>query len=82
MVRGIPEKSFGKIPKYLHMLREANPGTHTFYETDVDGRFRFLFVSFGRSVQGFQTAMRQVLVVDGTFLKSKYKGVLLVATAL
>ncbi|XP_048613141.1 uncharacterized protein LOC125587056 [Brassica napus] len=82
MVRGIPEKSFGKIPKYLHMLREANPGTHTFYETDVDGRFRFLFVSFGQSVRGFQTAMRQVLVVDGTFLKSKYKGVLLAATAL
>ncbi|XP_013658548.2 uncharacterized protein LOC106363339 [Brassica napus] len=82
MVRGIPEKSFGKIPKYLHMLREANPRTHTFYETDVDGRFRFLFVSFGQSVRGFQTAMRQVLVVDGTFLKSKYKGVLLAATAL
>ncbi|XP_056842887.1 uncharacterized protein LOC130495502 [Raphanus sativus] len=82
MVRGIPEKSFEKIPKYLHMLKEANPGTHTFYETDVDGRFRFLFVSFGQSVRGFHTAMRKVLVVDGTFLKSKYKGVLLVATAL
>ncbi|XP_013700327.1 uncharacterized protein LOC106404128 [Brassica napus] len=47
MVRGIPEKSFGKI-----------------------------------QIRGFQTAMRQFLVVDGTFLKSKYKGVLLAATAL
>ncbi|KAF3581577.1 hypothetical protein DY000_02030205 [Brassica cretica] len=37
LVRGIPEQSFGKILKYLHMLKEANPGTHTFYETDVDG---------------------------------------------
>ncbi|XP_013709047.1 uncharacterized protein LOC106412683 [Brassica napus] len=82
MVGGIPEKSFGKIPKYLHMLREANPGMHMFYKTDVDGRFRFLFASFGQSVRGFQTAMRQVLVVDGTFLKSKYKGVLLAATTL
>ncbi|XP_013607999.1 PREDICTED: uncharacterized protein LOC106314716 [Brassica oleracea var. oleracea] len=62
LVRGIPEQSFGKILKYLHMLKEANPGTHTFYETDVDGKFRFLFLSFGQS--------------------SKYKGVLLVATAL
>ncbi|XP_013589103.1 PREDICTED: uncharacterized protein LOC106297409 [Brassica oleracea var. oleracea] len=82
LVRGIPEQSFGKIPKYLHMLKEANPGTHTFYETDVDGKFRFLFVSFGQSVQGFHTSMQKVFVVDGTFLKSKYKGVLLVATAL
>ncbi|XP_013718396.1 uncharacterized protein LOC106422114 [Brassica napus] len=82
LVRGIPEQSFGKIPKYLHMLKEANPGTHTFYETDVDGKFRFLFVSFGQSVRGFHTSMRKFLVVDGKFLKSKYKGVLLVATAL
>ncbi|XP_048615620.1 uncharacterized protein LOC125588355 [Brassica napus] len=50
LVIGIPEQSFDKILKYLHMLKEANPGTHTFYETDVDGKFRFLFVSFGQSV--------------------------------
>ena len=57
LVRGIPEQSFGKILKYLHMLEEANPGTHTFYETDVDGKFRFLFVLFGKSVRGFHTSM-------------------------
>lgn len=82
MVRGIPDQSFEKIPKYLHMLREANPGTHAAYETDVDGRFRFLFISFGQSVRGFHTAIRKVLVLDGTFLKGKYRGTLLVATAL
>ena len=57
LVRGIPEQSFGKFPKYLHMLKEANQGTHTFYETDVDGKFRFLFVLFGKSVRGFHTSM-------------------------
>ncbi|XP_013650933.2 uncharacterized protein LOC106355559 [Brassica napus] len=62
-VRGIPEESYGKIPKYLHMLREANP-------------------AFGQSIRGFNTVMRRVIVVDGTFLKSKFKGVLLVATAI
>ncbi|CDY57340.1 BnaC09g51880D [Brassica napus] len=55
LVRGIPEQSFGKILKYLHMLKEANPGTYTFYETGVDGKFRFLFISFGQSVRGFHT---------------------------
>ncbi|XP_018474808.2 uncharacterized protein LOC108846094 [Raphanus sativus] len=81
-VRGIPEEVYGEIPKYLHMMKEANPGSHTFYETDTNGRFRFLFISYGQSIRGFQTALRRVIVVDGTFLKSKYKGVLLVATAL
>ena len=31
-VKGIPEKGYEKIPKYLHMMKEANPGSHTFYE--------------------------------------------------
>ncbi|CAG7862803.1 unnamed protein product [Brassica rapa] len=82
LVRGIPDQSFGKFLKYLHMLKEANPGIHTFYETNFDGKFRFLFVSFGQLVRDFHTAMRKILIVDGTFLKSKYKGVLLVATTL
>uniref|UniRef100_A0A0D3BCV1 Uncharacterized protein n=1 Tax=Brassica oleracea var. oleracea TaxID=109376 RepID=A0A0D3BCV1_BRAOL len=81
-VRGIPEESYGKIPKYLHMLRETNSGTHSSYETGVNGRFRYLFIAFGKSIRGFSKVMRRVIVVDGTFLKSKFKGVLLVATAI
>ncbi|XP_048596168.1 uncharacterized protein LOC125607227 [Brassica napus] len=81
-VKGLPEEGYEKIPKYLHMMREANPGSHTSYERDSEGRFRFLFISFGQSLRGFYVAIRKVIVVDGTFLKSKYKGVLLVATAL
>ncbi|XP_019084935.1 PREDICTED: uncharacterized protein LOC109126186 [Camelina sativa] len=80
-VRGIPEKSYAKIPKYLHMLQEANSGTFTNYEIEFDGRFKYLFTSFGQSRSGFYKAMRKVIVVDGIFLKNKYKGVLLVATA-
>ncbi|XP_013751169.2 uncharacterized protein LOC106453468 [Brassica napus] len=81
-VKGIPEKGYEQILKYLHMMKEANPGSHMFYERDTKGRFRFLFISFGQSVRGFYAAIRKVIGVDGTFLKSKYKGVLLVATAL
>ncbi|XP_010513213.2 PREDICTED: uncharacterized protein LOC104789175 [Camelina sativa] len=80
-VRGIPEKSFAKIPNYLHMLKEVNPGTHTNYDVDCDGRFKYLFISFGQSIRGFNKKIRKVIVVDGTFLKNKYEGVLLVATA-
>ena len=81
-VKGLPEEGYEKILKYLHMMREANPGSHTSYERDSKGRFRFLFISFDQSLRGFYVAIRKVIVVDGTFLESKYKGVLLVATAL
>ncbi|XP_013713321.2 uncharacterized protein LOC106417000 [Brassica napus] len=82
VVRGILEKGYEKVLKYLYMMKEANPGSHTFYETESNGRFRFLFISHGQSICGFYAAIRKIIVVDGTFLKSKYKGVLLVATAL
>ncbi|XP_024013383.1 uncharacterized protein LOC112087744 [Eutrema salsugineum] len=64
VARGIPEKGYGKIPKYLHMLKQANPGTHTHFETDSDNRFKYLFIAFGQSIRGFYRAMRKVIVVD------------------
>ncbi|XP_013615606.1 PREDICTED: uncharacterized protein LOC106321943, partial [Brassica oleracea var. oleracea] len=79
--RGIPDRNYSKVPAYLHMIKEANPGTHTHYETNEKGRFMYLFMSFGQSVRGFYNAMRRVIVVDGSFLKNKYKETLLVATA-
>ncbi|XP_013703066.2 uncharacterized protein LOC106406869 [Brassica napus] len=78
--RGIPDRNYAKIPAYLHMIKEANPGTHIHYETNEKARFMYLFMSFGQSIRGFNNAMRRVIVVDGTFLKNKYRGVLLVAT--
>ncbi|XP_048622712.1 uncharacterized protein LOC125591866 [Brassica napus] len=79
--RGIPDRSYSKILAYLHMIKEANPGTHTHYETNEKGRFMYLFMSFGQSVRGFYNAMQREIFIYGTFLKKKYKGVLLVATA-
>ncbi|CAA7057580.1 unnamed protein product [Microthlaspi erraticum] len=62
-VRGIPEESYGKIPMYLHMAKEANPGTHTAYKTDPDGSFRYMFIAYGQSIRGFHKVMRQLHVV-------------------
>ena len=47
------------------MLEKVNPGIITHIGVDING-FKF---------------MRKVVGIDGTFLKSQYKGVLLVATA-
>ncbi|XP_010430913.1 PREDICTED: uncharacterized protein LOC104715176 [Camelina sativa] len=42
-------------------------------------RFLYTFLAFGASIQGF-SQLRRVLVVDGTHLTGKYKGVLFTAS--
>lgn len=80
---GTDEESFGKLEEYLHVLKIANPGTVTDIKTEIDKdgseRFLYMFLAFGASIEGFRK-LRRVLVVDGTHLKGKYKGVLLTAS--
>ncbi|XP_056846882.1 uncharacterized protein LOC130497765 isoform X2 [Raphanus sativus] len=82
-ILGTEEESYLKLPQYLHMLKLANPGTVADLETEVDDdgdeRFLYLFLSFGASISGFKK-LRLVLVIDGTHLGGKYKGVLLTAS--
>lgn len=79
-VRGSPETSYKLLFSYLHMLKVVNPGTITSVELDEDKRFKFLFIALGASVEGFR-AMRKVIVIDATFLKTVYGGMLVFATA-
>lgn len=81
--QGLEEETFSKLHEYLHLLKLANPGTITDIVTDIedDGseRFMYMFLAFGASIEGFRN-LRRVLVVDGTHLSGKYKGVLLTAS--
>ncbi|KAL5570111.1 hypothetical protein UlMin_026686 [Ulmus minor] len=77
-IRGSPEQSFHLLPSYCYMLEKVNSGTITHIEVDGDNRFEYLFLAFGVAIKGFKF-MRKVVGIDGTFLKSQYKGVLLVA---
>ena len=82
-IRGSEEESYLKLPEYLHMLKLANPRTVADLETEInedgDERFLYMFLSFGASIDGFKK-LRRVLVIDGTHLGGKYKGVLLTAS--
>ncbi|XP_023640331.1 uncharacterized protein LOC111831052 [Capsella rubella] len=82
-VFGTEEESYERLAEYLHALKLANPGTVTNIKTEVDDggreRFLYMFLSFGASIKGFRY-LRRVLVVDGTHLTGKYKGVLLTAS--
>ncbi|KAG7532469.1 Zinc finger PMZ-type [Arabidopsis thaliana x Arabidopsis arenosa] len=79
-VRGTAESGYERLPAYIHLIKKYNPGTIAHLEKDGEDRFKYLFISFGACVKGFKF-MRKVIVVDGSFLKGKYEGLLLVATA-
>jgi len=82
-VLGEDDDSFTKLAEYLELIKMTNPGTMTDFVTDIeengDERFLYMFLAFGASIQGFRY-LRRVLVVDGTHLTGKYKGVLLTAS--
>lgn len=79
-VRGTPEEGFSMLPSYLHILETKNPGTVTKVKVDEQKRFMYLFIAVGACIEGFQ-AMRKVIIIDGTHLKTVYGGVLVIACA-
>ncbi|XP_013617202.1 PREDICTED: uncharacterized protein LOC106323662 [Brassica oleracea var. oleracea] len=77
---GTLECGFESLPSYLYMIGRANPSIVTRLQIDELGRFMYVFLAFGASVNGFPF-MRKVIVVDGTFINSKYKWTLLTELA-
>ncbi|KAK1587791.1 hypothetical protein Q3G72_016837 [Acer saccharum] len=78
-VFGDPWESFKTLPAYFHMLEKSNLGTKTKIATDKQNRFKYGFMALGACIERFNTVIRPVIVVDATHLKSKTRGVLLVA---
>lgn len=60
------------------MLKECNPGTIYDIQTTHDIHFQFMFVALRVLISAFQTCMCPVIVIDGTHLKGKTKGILFV----
>ncbi|KAL2498884.1 SWIM-type domain-containing protein [Abeliophyllum distichum] len=70
-----------KLHWYIEAARSFNHGSHIDLEVDqVSKRFQRLFVSYHECIHGFNHC-RLVLFIDGTFLKGRFKGNLLSATA-
>ncbi|CAA0814968.1 MuDR family transposase [Striga hermonthica] len=78
-IYGDHKKSWELLLAYFHMSMKENPGTSAYIETDKDDVFEYAFISFNASA-GFLSYCRPVIVIDGTHLKGKYKGILFVAT--
>ncbi|XP_050208954.1 uncharacterized protein LOC126659644 [Mercurialis annua] len=77
-IRGNPCDSYSILPKFQHMLLQTNPGSVVDIQT-TDGKFEYVFMALDASIKGWKYC-RPVIVVDATFLKSTYRGMLLTAS--
>ena len=62
------------------MLAKMNSGTYSKLVQAKDNRFKYAFIYLRVSIKGFRF-IRKVISLDGTHLKTKYKGVMLIASA-
>ncbi|XP_020264543.1 uncharacterized protein LOC109840345 [Asparagus officinalis] len=65
---------------YEKKVKETNPGSYICIDQN-EGRFKRLFICYAACIVGFLNGCRPLLFLDGTFLKDRYKGLLLSAVA-
>ncbi|XP_077226233.1 uncharacterized protein LOC143859400 [Tasmannia lanceolata] len=82
---GNVEDSYRLLPALIVEMMRTNPGTYVrvFRARDLrpggDDKFARLFWAFGPSIRSFQRTLRSIVLVDGTHLRGKYLGILLIA---
>ncbi|CAN6702073.1 unnamed protein product [Malus baccata var. baccata] len=78
-VHGDDTQSYRQLLWYAEAVLATNPGSHVQLDyNDSSCLFERLFISYNGSIEGFKFC-RPFLCLDGTFIKNKYKGHLLVA---
>ncbi|XP_075075200.1 uncharacterized protein LOC107769196 [Nicotiana tabacum] len=80
-LRGNPADSYSKLPKYFYILEETYPGSVVKLKKTADECFLYAFIVLCTSISGWQHC-RPVVVVDGTFVKSAYRGIMLTASTM
>ncbi|XP_009604249.2 uncharacterized protein [Nicotiana tomentosiformis] len=80
-LRGHPADSYSRLPSYLYILEKTYPGSVVKLQKSEDDCFLYVFVALSTSIKGWEHC-RPVVVVDGTFLKSAYMGIMLTASTM
>ena len=74
--------SFNKLRWFCDAVKESNPGSVADLDSCTEkGKFRRIFIAFHSCIAGFIQGCRPMLFLDGTHIKSKWKGVILTAVA-
>ena len=68
MIRDKADESYGKLPIYLHRIKEINPSL----VTDCDGHFLYVYMVLA-SIHGLKHC-KPIVVVDVTYITSAHKG--------
>lgn len=79
-MKGSLEKSYELLPLYRHLVKRLNAGTITYLVMNPKRKLKFVFISYGACIKGFSQS-RKFVAMNGTWLKSNYKGVLLIPSA-
>ncbi|XP_075112467.1 uncharacterized protein LOC142182240 [Nicotiana tabacum] len=80
-LRGHPADSYNKLPSYLYILEKTYPGFVVKLKKTDNDCFLYVFVAICTSISGWEY-YRPVVVVNGTFLKSAYRGIMLTASTM
>nr|XP_016469880.1 PREDICTED: uncharacterized protein LOC107792201 [Nicotiana tabacum] len=80
-LRGHPAESYSKLPKYFYIFEKTYPGSVVKLKKTADECFLYAFVALCTSISGWEYC-RPVVVVDGTFLKSAYRGIMLIVSTM
>ncbi|XP_055826427.1 uncharacterized protein LOC129894823 [Solanum dulcamara] len=80
-LRGMPARSYGKLPGYLYILSITYPGSHICLKKTGENEFLYLFVAFDPFIYGFEHC-RHVLVMDGSHLGGSYNETFVAASTL
>ncbi|XP_070029581.1 uncharacterized protein [Nicotiana sylvestris] len=76
---GHPADSYSKLSSYIYILEKTYPGSVVKYKKTADECFLYAFVAICTSISDWEYC-RSVVVVDGTFLKSAYRGIMLTSS--
>ena len=52
MIRGKSDESYAKLPKYLHRIKKTNPGAVTYFVTDCNKNFKYMYMELIVSIHG------------------------------
>ncbi|XP_075099173.1 uncharacterized protein LOC142176033 [Nicotiana tabacum] len=81
LLRGHPADSYNKLPKYFYILEKTYLGSVVKLKKTTDECFLYAFVALCTSISGWEY-YRPVVVVDGTFLKTAYREIMLTASTM
>ncbi|XP_073138122.1 uncharacterized protein [Henckelia pumila] len=81
-IHGTDEGCYDRLRWYCDAVKNTNPGSVVECEIEpLTKKFRRLFICFHACVVGFVSGCRPLIFLDGTHIKNKYKGCILVAVS-